>query len=123
MSHRRRHLAVLALLVGLLGGCAGLDLDVDRLRTGAVEATEQVRFCVSLARAVSTLDDVAPQTAAGTAEELLARVPASLRDDAQVVAEALHAAVDGDTSALEDPVVRAAAERLWEGTREICLPG
>lgn len=114
----------------LTTACAGVD-DVTALRDRAddvgdqvTEVSDQARFCFAVTRALTGLDGgTSPEQAYEAAEEVLARVPDELRDDAELVARTLErAAEDGDHSTLEDEGFQAAAERLHDGTRELCDP-
>lgn len=115
-------IAALAALVLIGTGCADARERVAQAHDAVSEVSAQVHFCVTLARALSGLDDRAPLTAESAAEELLAAVPEPLRDDAVLVAEALRDAAEGSPERLDDPEVRAAAQRLRDGARELCQP-
>lgn len=115
-------LLVLALVATAAGACADAEDRLDDARVNVIEVSDQVRFCISVARALSNLDEGVPSTAESTAEELLAQVPDHLRDDARLVADALRGAGAGDLGVFEDPAVRAAAERLRDGASELCMP-
>ncbi len=113
---------VAVLLVLGAGACADVRDRVDELGGSADDLTDQARFCLSVTRALTATDAGSPETAAAAAEELLAHAPEHLREDARTVARALIAARDEDAAPLEDPEARAAAERLRDGTRELCDP-
>src|SRR6056297_1653819 len=99
--------ALVALIAVSTGACADARERVDDAASTVTEVSEQLGFCITLARALSGLDQ-GVTTAQDTAEELLAQVPDHLREDARIVADALRAAADGDLALLEDPDVRAA---------------
>ncbi|MFA9444069.1 hypothetical protein [Egicoccus sp. AB-alg6-2] len=109
-------------LLALSGACANLQERVDDVRTGAQDLTDRARFCLSVARAASALESDNFTTAADAAQEALAQAPEELRGDARKVADAAQAVRDGDHSALQDPAVVAAAERLRDDTRAMCDP-
>lgn len=112
---------MVALLV-LGGACSGLQERVDDVRGTATDLTERARFCLSVTRAATALEDGNYQTAADAAQEVLAQAPEELRGDARKLAEAAEAVRDGDHSVLEDPSVVSAADRLREDTRAMCDP-
>lgn len=121
---RRTSLVSLLLLAAIASGCTTVGDQIERAQDGAAEVSERARFCFAVTRALTALDGGASLSeASDAAEEVLARVPDELRDDATVVAERLREAADSqDPSGLSDPEFREAAERLRDGTREQCDP-
>lgn len=123
MSAPHRVLPLLAASVLLLtAACSDVADRVDDLRSGAEQVTETARFCLSLARAASAVDAGSPDTAADAAEEVLVHAPDDVRADARTVVEAIRAAEDHGASALDDPEVRDAIDRLRERTTQLCDP-
>jgi hypothetical protein len=121
----KRSPALLLLLVAsiVLGtACVEVRERADDLRDGAEQLTEQARFCLAIARTVTAIESGSPVTAAEAAEEAYAQAPAEIREDAGAVVEAVRAARDGERSGLDDPEVRAAAERLRDRAAALCDP-
>jgi hypothetical protein len=110
------------LLVLASGACSDVRDRVDDLRADAEQVSEDAAFCLSVARAVASVEGSSPDAAADAAEEALAQAPEELREDARILAGALRAARDGDHSAVDDEAVRAAVERLRAAARDRCDP-
>lgn len=131
MCHMSRAVVPLLLALALAASaCGGVDgIDALRDRAGDVggqvsEVADRASFCFAVTRSLAGLDGgTSPEQAYEAAEEVLAQAPDELRADARRVTDALEtAAEDGDTAALEGDEFRAAAERLRDGTRELCDP-
>ncbi len=120
MSLRSR--AVVAVLAVLLASCSDVQDRIDQVRDSASELTDQARFCLTIARTVSAIESGSPQTAAEAAEEAFAQAPEEVRADAEAVLDAIRSTDGGAAEALEDPDVRAAAERLRDRTADLCDP-
>jgi DNA-binding ferritin-like protein len=122
---------VVAALVLSTSACATLGQQVDQVQERLDGAAEDVgdigdraRFCFAITRALTGLDGgSSPEEARDAAEEVLAQVPDELRDDAELVADALRTAEEtGDDGVLREARFREAAERLRADTRALCDP-
>jgi hypothetical protein len=115
---------VLVLLAPIASGCTVVGDQIERAQDGASEVAERARFCFAVTRTLTSLDGGASLAeASDAAEEVLAQAPEELRADATIVADRLREAADSeDPSGLSDPEFREAAERLRDGTRELCDP-
>jgi hypothetical protein len=122
MTSSRSPLVLLAVLTVLVAGCAEVRQHADDLRDGAQQLSDQARFCLALARTVTAIESGSPTTAAEAAEEAYAQAPSDIRDEAATVVDAVRAARDGEGSGLDDPEVRAAAERLRTRAEDLCDP-
>lgn len=118
----------------LAAGCAQLPSDLDELRRSAEEGVDRLQevtdgrpgsdqagdtegFCLVLTRTVTAIESGARTTAREAAEELLARAPEAIEDDATRLVEELRAR---DTGEVADDDVRDAAERLRDAADEVC---
>lgn len=118
-----RPTAVLLAAALLTGACAEVEQAIEQTTSRAEEVVETARYCsqaLQVAEAVSSRD---VESAVEAGEELVEVAPAEIADDAQVVLEAARRARDGDTGALQEDEVVAAAERLRTATEETCAPG
>jgi hypothetical protein len=111
-----------ALLIVGSAACVDVRGTVDELRSDVAELSERSRFCLALARTLTAIESGSPDTAAESAEEVLAQAPADVRERAAAVADTLRDAQDRGGVALDDPELRAAAEELRDRTRELCDP-
>lgn len=102
----------------------GLSERADEVSGSVEEVADQAQFCFAITRALTGVDGgTTPEQALEAAEEVLAQAPEELRDDAELVAETLGEAADADDpQRLEDEEFQAAAQRLRDGTRELCDP-
>ena len=121
MFRRQLPVTLLALLL-VSGACSNVQERVDDVRSGAQDLSERARFCLSVTRAATAFEGGNFATAADAAHEALAQAPEELRGDARRLADAADAVRGGDRSALEDPEVAAAAERLRDDARAMCDP-
>lgn len=122
MRHARPAAVLLATAL-LTGACAEVQQAVEETTSRAEEVVETARYCsqaLQVADAVSSRD---VEAAVESGEELVEVAPAEIADDAQVVLEAARRARDGDTGALQEEEVVAAADRLRTATEETCSPG
>lgn len=126
---RLRVLVPVVALALAAGACSAVDDQLDQLQGRVDEVTEQAQtiadraqFCFAITRTLTSLDGGSSlDEAHDAAEEVLTQIPDALRADAELVADALEeAATSGDPSRLDDEEFRAAAERLRDGTRELC---
>lgn len=115
-------LAVVASAV-FASACSGIDDQISQLRSTADGAVDRVQFCLAVTRALAAVDGgTTPEQARSAAEEVLAQVPAELREDAELVAARLReAAENGDRSVL-DADFEAAARDLRDDTTQMCDP-
>ncbi|HSK22803.1 MAG TPA: hypothetical protein VK906_06490 [Egicoccus sp.] len=119
---RTPRIVPLLVLLALSGACSGVQERVDEVRGTAQELTDRARFCLSVTRAATALEEGNVETAAEAAQEAAAQAPEELRGDARTLADAAEAVRGGDRGALDDPAVVAAADRLREEARAICDP-
>lgn len=109
--------------------CSAVDDQLDQLQ-GQVDdvvvqaegIADRAQFCFAITRALTSLEGgSSADEASDAAEEVLTQIPDALREDAEVVATVLEeAAASGDTSTLDEPEFRDAADRLRDGTRDLC---
>jgi hypothetical protein len=128
----RTHVTLLLLLalpaLGVVGcaGIRGIDAsaigDDDPVDGGTAGDVDRIRFCLDLARMEAAVEAGSPDTAAETAQELLARAPEDLRTDARRLAERLRGATAPRDTAVEDPEVRELTARLREAAGGRCDP-
>lgn len=104
-----------AVLVAGTGACSDVQDRVDEVRSQASDLGERARFCLAVARAVTSLESGNEQGAADAAEEALAMAPAELEEDARAIAEALR-----EGRAPADPQLTDAARRLARRTGQTC---
>ncbi len=128
---RRARLVPLVVLAFTVSACATADDQVDQLQDRLDDAVEGVgdigdraHFCFAITRALTGLDGgSSPEEARDAAEEVLTQVPDELRDDAELVADALRTAEEtGDDAVLREPRFQEAAQRLRDDTRALCDP-
>jgi hypothetical protein len=100
-------------------GAGGLG-DGDPVDDGPAGDVDRIRFCLDLARMEAAIEAGSPETAAETAQELLARAPEDLRTDARGLAERLRGTPSTLDTAIEDPEVRELTARLREGAGGRC---
>jgi hypothetical protein len=121
-------LLLLALPALALVGCTdvrGLEdgaLGADAANGGTAGDVDRIRFCLDLVRLEAAVEAGSPDTAAETAQELLARAPEDLRTDARRLADRLRGAPATLELAIEDPEVRELTARLREGAGGRCDP-
>ncbi len=127
------HLAVAALLGGLLAGCVGPGNDLLDRASGEVEEglerardtverlSDDARFCLAVTRAVSAIESGSPDTAEEAAEEVAAQAPEGLGEQAREVVDELRRSLTegGD---LRSDQLREAADRLVDAAAELCDP-
>lgn len=118
--------APVALVLGaalLTGACTEVEQAVDQASERANEVVETARYCtqaIEVARAVSERD---VDAAVEAGRELVDVAPAEIEDDARILLDAAERAQGGDTAALQEDEVVAAAERLRAATEQTCSPG
>lgn len=115
----------IALLLGaalLTGSCAEVEQAVEEVTGRANEVAETARYCVQAIEVAHAVSDRDVEAAVTAGEELVEVAPPELAGDAQTLLDAAERAQDGDLSALEDPEVTDAAERLRTRTEETCTP-
>lgn len=118
-----RPAAVLLAAALLTGACAEVEQAVEQTTSRAEEVVETARYCSQAIQVAEAMSDRDVESAVEAGEELVEVAPAEIADDAQVVLDAARRARDGDTEALQDEEVVAAAERLRTTTEETCSPG
>jgi hypothetical protein len=127
----RTHVTLLLLLalpaLGVVGCTAVRGIDAatigdDPVDGGTAGDVDRIRFCLDLARMEAAVEAGSPDTAAETAQELLARAPEDLRTDARRLAERLRGATAPRDLAVEDPEVRELTTRLREAAGGRCDP-
>jgi hypothetical protein len=115
-----------AVLLGaalLTGACAEVEGAVDQASDRANEVVETARYCAQALQVAQAVSDQDVDAAVTAGEELVEVAPPEIADDARILLDAATRAQDGDTAALQDEEVVAAAERLRTTTEETCSPG
>lgn len=136
----RRLLAAAVLgVVGVgLAACAEVPRDLDEVRRSAEEGADRLRsvaedlrngadaeqldderFCLALTRALTAIESGTDGPAREAAEELLARSPEQVRDEAAELVSELRARRDDGSAVTEDAVVEA-GERLRREAEAVC---
>lgn len=114
-----------AVLLGtalLVGGCTQVEQAVEEASERAHEVAETARYCVEAIDVAQAIADSDVEAAVTAGEELVEVAPEELADDARLLLDAARRAQDGELSALEEPEVVAAAERLRTATERTCSP-
>lgn len=115
-----------ALLLGaalLTGACAEVEQAVDEASERANQVAETARYCVQAIEVSQAVSDRDVDAAVEAGRELVEIAPPELVDDARIVLEAAERAQGGDTAALQEERVVAAATRLRTATEQTCSPG
>ena len=115
-----------AVLLGaalLTGACAEVGEVVEQASERAHEVAETARYCVQAIEVAHAVSDQDVDAAVEAGRELVEVAPSELADDAQLLLEAAEQAQGGDTAALADPDVAAAAQRVRTETDRTCSPG
>jgi hypothetical protein len=125
MSRRVRCLCLVPLLL-LAVGCAGTLERIDEARSSVQGSAEElsgtVRFCLGVARTLSSYEAGAPAPTVDAIEELIVHAPPEVQADAEAAVAALRTAQEGSGDVLADPELRAALERLRATTADVCDP-
>lgn len=120
----RALLLLAAALSGVVAaGCGATQSSLDGASESVDELTDRARFCLTLARTLTAIESGSPDTAVGSAEELLGQVPEELGDEVDHVVETVRRVeADPERALSEDEELEEAADDLFAATRALCAP-
>lgn len=112
--------ALTAVLVVGLVGCADVEGQAGAVREQVEELTDQARFCLAVTRTATAIESGSPATAREAAEEVLAQAPEQLATEARTVVEELRRVLAEGDPDLRDPELERAVEQLQQRAAEAC---
>jgi hypothetical protein len=123
MRHPRPSLILLvALLVVSLSGCVQVRDRYEDAVGSVGGLSDQVRFCLSLTRALNGVESASPDIAEDAIEEAVMQSPDDLLDDVRSLANRIRSARETGSGALRDPDLVSDAQALRSRAGDICDP-